>query len=115
MNTPSTTKHDLVADLLSNYEVDAIGHINMSLDCFVDIYKEVNKLPNHLQLTKHSEDTTTATPIPVAPPQNTTLPVLTQPLTLPALPNPYPTFQTDTFTNTIANSITTTTRPTKSL
>ena len=30
VNTPSTTKHDLVADLLSNYEVDAIGHINMS-------------------------------------------------------------------------------------
>ena len=110
VNTSSTTKHDLVADLLSNYELDAIGHINMSLDRFVDIYKEVNKLPNRLQLTqqpeptnlhptadhnpRHPHDMTTATHPPTPLPHNMTPPVLAQPLNPPLLPNPYATNKT---------------------
>jgi hypothetical protein len=127
VNTPSTTKHDLVADLLSNHEVDAIGHINMSLDRFVDIYKEVNKLPNRLQLTQHNQETnphhpddqnshrlhatmTTGHPL-AAPPENTTVPMLAQPLIPPTLPNPYTTNKTAPSVGAVTQTSTTKTPP----
>jgi hypothetical protein len=55
INTSSTSKHDLVADLLSLHESDTIGHINMTLDRFVEIYREVNKLSAPLRLNPPKE------------------------------------------------------------
>jgi hypothetical protein len=43
-NTENTNKHDLVAGLLSHYEQDALGHLTITLNCFIDIYKNANKL-----------------------------------------------------------------------
>ena len=43
VNTNNITKHDLVADLLSNHEQDALGHLNITLKCFADIYKQLTK------------------------------------------------------------------------
>ena len=48
VNTTSTSKHDLVADLLSNYKQDTIGHLNTTLARFINIYKDINKLPTRL-------------------------------------------------------------------
>jgi len=99
VNTSSTTKHDLVADLLSHYEHDAIGHTNMSLDRFVSIYKDVNKLPTQLELIppkEHVLPTLTTRPninqpteSARQPPQNATPPTPVLQPAPPTLPNPF--------------------------
>jgi hypothetical protein len=100
VNTSSTTKHDLVADLLSNFELDAIGHINMSLDKFVNIYREINKLPARPELvtpveTTHRSQTSTTAAAHQQPDstrqlqQNTTPAIPTLQINPPNIPNPF--------------------------
>ncbi len=99
LNTGSTTKHDLVADLLSNHEPDAIGHINMGLDRFIEIYKDVNKLPSKLEIATPYEVTHPPPPMdphinqPLNPatqlPRGTIPPPPTARAPPPTLPNPY--------------------------
>ena len=100
VNTSSTSKHDLVADLLSNFELDATGHINMSLDRFVNIYREINKLPARRELATPVEPAHQTQPSTRAtthqPPdstrhlqQNTTPANPTLQINPPTVPNPF--------------------------
>ena len=67
----STTKHFLVADLLSHHEQDALGHLTITLDRFIEIYKQTNKLSTPLHVHPTQPDpihpTADCTGIPVEP------------------------------------------------
>jgi len=87
INTDSMTKHDLVTDFLSFYEHEALSHLTITIDKFIEIYRTTNKLKTPLCLHQtlqspnphqpHANDasnTANMTPQPRTPTANSTCP-----------------------------------------
>ena len=87
INTDSMTKHDLVTDFLSFYEHEALSHLTITIDKFIEIYRTTNKLktplclhqtlqsPNpHQPHANNASNTANMTPQPRTPTANSTCP-----------------------------------------